>query len=78
MDPEVQKVLQWSPEAKTTKSSDHYVVTTPRYEVSSERLKWMEQEIFIAQYVTHHAMWSIVLTVITPNTHTFAVRRRQC
>jgi hypothetical protein len=49
MDPEVQKFLQWSPEAKTTKSSDHYFMTTPRYEVSSERLKWMEQEIFIGQ-----------------------------
>jgi len=47
MDQQVEKFLQWSPEAKSTKSSDHYFMTTPRYEVSSERLKWMEQNIFV-------------------------------
>jgi hypothetical protein len=32
-----------------TKSSDHYFMISPQYEVSSERLKWLEQEIFIGQ-----------------------------
>ena len=49
MDAEVQKILEWSPEARTTESSEHYFFSTPRFEVSSERLKWMEQEVFIGQ-----------------------------
>lgn len=44
----VQKVLEWSPEARTTTSSEHYFVTTPKFEVSSEKLKWMEQTVFVA------------------------------
>lgn len=48
MDPHVEKFLQWSPDAKTTKSEDHYFFTTPIFEVSSEHLKWMEQNVFIS------------------------------
>ncbi len=48
MDPKVQKVLEWSPDAETTKSEDHYFFATPVFEVSSEKLKWMEQTVFIS------------------------------
>lgn len=47
-DSEVQKFLEWSPDAKTTKSEDHYFMVTPIWEVSSERLKWMEQTVFVS------------------------------
>lgn len=48
VDEMVQKFLEWSPEARTTESKDHYFVSTPVFEVSSERLKWMEQTAFVA------------------------------
>ena len=49
LDPQIQEFLAWKMEAKTTKSSDHYFFVTPKYEVSSGRLKWMEQTMFVAQ-----------------------------
>ncbi|KAK3626757.1 hypothetical protein LTR22_023052 [Elasticomyces elasticus] len=48
LDPMAQKVMEWSPEAKTTKSSEHYFFTTPKFEVSSQEMKWMEQTVFVA------------------------------
>ncbi|EXJ59432.1 uncharacterized protein A1O5_12057 [Cladophialophora psammophila CBS 110553] len=54
MDEATQLVLQWSPEAKTTRSEDHYFVTTPVFETSSQDFKWMEQNIFIG-----HGHWYI-------------------
>lgn len=48
LDPAIEKFLQWSPEAKTTVSKDHYFFTTPVFEVSSEKLKWMEQAVFLS------------------------------
>jgi hypothetical protein len=54
MDDATQKALQWSPDAKTTRSEDHYFMTTPRFETSSESLKWMEQSMFIG-----HGHWVI-------------------
>ena len=41
------KALQWSPDARTTKSEDQYWMGMPVFEVSSERLKWMEQSVFL-------------------------------
>ncbi|TKA65041.1 hypothetical protein B0A49_09992 [Cryomyces minteri] len=54
MDDATQKALQWSPDAKTTRSEDHYFMTTPIYETSSEELKWIEQSLFIG-----HGHWHI-------------------
>lgn len=48
MDSYIEKFLGWTAEDGTTKSTDHYFFTTPVYEVSSERLKWMEQNVFLA------------------------------
>lgn len=48
MDAEAGKCLQWSPEARTTESREHYWFATPVFEVSSERLKWIEQSVFVA------------------------------
>ena len=48
VDAAVQDFLQWSPKAKTTESKDQYFFTTPVFEVSSEKLKWMEQTLFLA------------------------------
>jgi hypothetical protein len=48
------KALHWSKDAATTESKDHYWMVTPSYEVSSERLKWMEESIFVG-----HAHWYI-------------------
>jgi hypothetical protein len=48
LDAEIQKFLQWSSEARTTKSNEHYFVTTPIFEVNSEKLKWMEQNVFLS------------------------------
>ena len=47
MDEATGKALHWSPDAKTTKSEDHYWVGAPIFEASSDRLKWMEQSIFL-------------------------------
>jgi Protein of unknown function (DUF3237) len=47
-------MLHWSKEAKTTESRDHYWMVTPRYKVSSDRLKWTEESVFIG-----HAHWHI-------------------
>ncbi|KAJ9652605.1 hypothetical protein H2198_008132, partial [Neophaeococcomyces mojaviensis] len=54
VDEATQLALQWSPDAKTTKSEDHYFVTTPVFETSSTELKWLEQNIFIG-----HGHWYI-------------------
>lgn len=54
MDEATQKVLQWSPDAKTTRSEDHYFMTTPKFETSSESLKWMEQSLFVG-----HGHWVV-------------------
>jgi len=54
IDEATQKVLQFSPDAKSTKSKDGYFFTTPRIEASSERLKWMEQTVFIS-----HGHWHV-------------------
>lgn len=54
MDDTTQNALQWSPDAKTTRSEDHYSMTTPKFETSSTNLKWMEQFIFIG-----HGYWHI-------------------
>lgn len=54
MDPQLEKGLQWSPEAKTTESRDHYWIGVPVFEVNSEELKWMEQTVFVA-----HGHWYI-------------------
>ncbi|KAK3615602.1 hypothetical protein LTR56_026490 [Elasticomyces elasticus] len=48
LDPLAQAVMEWSPDARTTESSEHYFITTPKFEVSSEALKWMEQTVFVA------------------------------
>ena len=45
----MQKVLEWSPEARTTEGSEHYFLTTPKFEVNREELKWMEQTVFVAR-----------------------------
>jgi hypothetical protein len=54
LDEATQKVLEWSPDAKTTRSENHYFITTPAFETSSESLKWMEQSLFIG-----HGHWVI-------------------
>lgn len=54
MDEATQLALQWSSDARTTRSEDHYFVTTPVFETSSKDLKWMEQNIFIG-----HGHWYI-------------------
>ena len=46
-DEKIQLVMQWSPEAKTTQSKDHYSFTNPVFEVSNEEHKWMEQTVFV-------------------------------
>lgn len=48
MDEATEKALHWHPEAKTTKSQDHYWAASPIFEASSERLKWLEQSVFLA------------------------------
>lgn len=48
-DDQVQLVLQWSPDAKTTKGGDHYWMTTPTIEASNEKDKWVEQCWFVGQ-----------------------------
>ena len=48
LDPEIEKFLQWSPDAKTTESKDHYFFTTPTFETNSETLKWIEQTVFVS------------------------------
>jgi hypothetical protein len=48
MDSYIQKFLGWSAEVGTTNSADHYFFTTPIFEVNSERLKWMEQHVFLS------------------------------
>ena len=47
MDDATQKALLWSPDAKTTRSEDHYFITSPIFETGSESLKQMEQSLFI-------------------------------
>ena len=54
MDEATGMALQWSPDAKTTRSEDHYFITTLTFETSSEKLKWMEQFKFIG-----HGHWYI-------------------
>ncbi|KAK4556276.1 hypothetical protein LTR86_006420 [Recurvomyces mirabilis] len=40
-------IFAWSPEAKTTQASDHYLFVSPIFEVSKEEHKWMEQHCFV-------------------------------
>jgi Protein of unknown function (DUF3237) len=47
MDDQLQESLSWGPGMKTTRSEDHYWIVTPTFETNSERLKWMEQNVFI-------------------------------
>ena len=49
LDEKIQLAFAGSPEAKTTKVEDHYVVANVVFEVSAERHKWMEQTLFIGQ-----------------------------
>ncbi|KAK3046847.1 hypothetical protein LTR09_011688 [Extremus antarcticus] len=53
-DPEMQKCLERSPEARTTEGREHYWVMTPTFEVSGEGMKWMEQTVFVA-----HGHWFV-------------------
>ena len=53
--------LHWSKEAKTTESKDHYWMCTPMYEVSSERLKWMEEWVFVPGDGTQWVEYEIYL-----------------
>ena len=48
IDSTLEKAFAWDPQARTTKSDDHYWISTPIFEVSSEKLKWMEQSVFVA------------------------------
>jgi hypothetical protein len=54
LDPKLELGLQWSPEAKSTESQNHYWFAFPVFEVSSEELKWMEQSVFVA-----HGHWLV-------------------
>jgi hypothetical protein len=54
VDDATQKVLEWSPDAKTTRVEDHYFMVTPTFETSNQSLKWMEQSIFIG-----HGRWVV-------------------
>lgn len=49
MDEPTQLVFGWSPDAKSTKAGDHTWFTTPHFEVSNEKYKWMEQNWFVTQ-----------------------------
>lgn len=53
MDPYLQTFMGWSAEDGTTKSTDHYWIATPIFEVSSDRLKWMEQNVFLSHGHCH-------------------------
>ncbi|KAK6432806.1 hypothetical protein LTR95_011023 [Oleoguttula sp. CCFEE 5521] len=48
LDEKLGLLFTFSPEAETTKSSDHYFFTTPTIEVSNEKHKWMERTIFVS------------------------------
>ena len=54
MDEATQKMFQWSPDAKSTNPEHHYFMITPRFETSSQSLKWMEQTLFIG-----HGHWLV-------------------
>jgi len=47
LDASIEKVLQWSPEARSTRAAEHYSFVSPVIEVSAERHKWMEQTAFV-------------------------------
>lgn len=47
LDPKIQRIIEWSPEAATTESKDHYSFINPVIEVSKEEHKWMEQTAFV-------------------------------
>lgn len=49
VDEKVQLVMAWNPDAKTTKGGDHYAFSTPTFEVSGEKHKWMERTAFVGQ-----------------------------
>ena len=55
------KVLQLSPEAKTTNYGDQYFFTSPFIETSSEKFKWMETSLWIAQghWVVDDKGWAV-------------------
>ncbi|OQO13403.1 hypothetical protein B0A48_01631 [Cryoendolithus antarcticus] len=48
LDEKLGLLFTFSPEVETTKSSDHYFVTTPTIEASNEEHKWMERTIFVS------------------------------
>jgi len=43
------KVLQWSPEARTTNPGDHEFWSSPIIETSSEKYKWLETSLWVGQ-----------------------------
>jgi hypothetical protein len=49
LDEAAQLALQFSPEAMSTNAGDHDWFTTPIFEVSNEKHKWMEQNWFVSQ-----------------------------
>lgn len=47
LDEKIQLVFEWSDQAVTTKSSEHYNFVGPIVEVSRDEDKWMEKTVFI-------------------------------
>lgn len=47
LDPVIEKVVSWAPDAKSTKAAEHYSFVHPVIEVSAERHKWMERTAFV-------------------------------
>lgn len=47
LDATIEKVLQWGPEARSTKAGEHYSFVDPVIEVSSDKHKWMERTAFV-------------------------------
>lgn len=47
LDAEIEKVLQWSPEARSTKAGEHYSFISPVVEVSNAKYKWMERTALV-------------------------------
>jgi hypothetical protein len=49
IDESASKVLGWAKDAKTTNYGDHYWYSSPIVETSSEKFKWVETTIFVAE-----------------------------
>jgi hypothetical protein len=47
IDAKISLVMSWSPEAATSKSSDHYHFIHPIIETSSAEHKWLEETAFV-------------------------------